>query len=158
AGRRRATRPPVVADVGRCDRQTHCRARPMTEPLAAWLALREPFDAAARSAALTQAMVASLPRGRTLRILDLATGTGANVRFLAPRLPAPQQWLLVDADPDLLAEIPSRTSALADVQIEVRQMNLGPLDQPDIFTGRDFVTASALLDLVSEQWLTRLAD
>jgi hypothetical protein len=129
----------------------------MSASLSPWLALREPFDAAARSAALMDAIAGTLPRGRRLRILDLATGTGSNVRYLSPRLAAPQEWLLIDADPVLLAEIPSRTSALTGARIETRHMNLGPLDRPEIFTGRDLVTASALLDLVSDTWLAALA-
>ena len=56
-----------------------------------WLALRQPADIAARSEALTQAIVARLPRDRPLRILDLGSGTGSNVRYLSSRLPGPQQ-------------------------------------------------------------------
>jgi len=133
----------------------------MAESLADWLALREAADAAARSVALTHALVEALPRERPLRILDLGTGTGSNVRYLAPRLPLRQEWLVVDRDPDLLALIPHRMSistATERLHIVTRQMNLGALDEPDIFTGRHLVTASALLDLVSEDWLTSLAE
>src|SRR5262245_46771008 len=69
---------------------------------AAWLAAREPFDAAARSAQLAEAVGEVLSRHRVLHALDLATGTGANVRYLAPRLPLSQEWLLVDHDPRLI--------------------------------------------------------
>ena len=37
-------------------------------------------------------------------------------------------------------------------------MNLGTLDNREIFAGRHLVTASALLDLVSAEWLRALAD
>lgn len=115
--------------------------------LAEWLALREPHDAVARSARLTQAVADALPRDRPLKILDLGSGTGSNPRYLAPRLPAGQQWLLVDKDASLMAAAPHET----------RQVDLGAQDAPEIFEGRDLVTASALLDLVSAPYLEWLA-
>jgi hypothetical protein len=44
-----------------------------------------------------------------------------------------------------------------ECHVETAQMNLDSLADPAIFTGRHLVTASALLDLVSEQWLRALA-
>jgi hypothetical protein len=134
----------------------------MTEPLSDWLALREPADRTARSLALTSAVVAALPRDRPLRILDLGAGTGSNVRYLTRYLPPRQQWLLVDRDAALLAEAPRRmfSAEVADLSachIETRCLDLGALDRPEIFDGRDLVTASALLDLVSGVWLEALA-
>ena len=129
----------------------------MSESLSPWLALREPSDRAARSAALTVEIARALPRGRAIRVLDLGSGTGANFRFLSPLLPRPQEWLLVDLDASLLAEAARRAPARDGVEVETRAMNLGRLDRAEIFEGRDLVTASALLDLVSESWLQRLA-
>lgn len=135
----------------------------MSDSLSDWLALREPADTAARSGTLTRAIAETLPRDGTLRVLDLATGTGSNVRYLARRLPAQQDWLLVDCDPELLTEVPARMSAWGgarqlECHVETRQLNLGGLDHPEIFSGRHLVTASALLDLVSEAWLHALAE
>ena len=153
----------------------------MSDSLSSWLALREAADTAARSAALTLGLVntlmerepfilarsdtgrrAELSRIRPLRILDLGTGTGSNVRYLTSRLPVRQDWLVVDQDAALLAEVRERMDASsvarqAACAIETRQVNLGALD-PQMFSGRDLVTASALLDLVSETWLASLAD
>lgn len=117
-----------------------------------WLALREPADHAARSARLTRALADALPRDVPLRALDLAAGTGSNFRYLAGRLPSPQTWLLVDRDPDLIAQVPNAPG------IDTRQMDLSALDDRRIFDGRTLVTASALLDLVSEPWLRALAE
>jgi hypothetical protein len=130
----------------------------MGDSLAEWLALREPVDAAARSVALTRAIADALPRDRALRIVDLGTGRGSNVRYLTGHLALPQRWLLVDQDAGLLAALPRAMAGALDprCEIETREMNLGALDS-SIFEGRDLVTASALLDLVSERWLHSLA-
>jgi len=126
----------------------------MADSLSAWLSLREPADVAARSAALTKAIADVLPHERPLRVLDLGSGTGSNVRYLSPRLPRPQEWLLVDRDADLLSEVPGGTAAC---RIETLSRNLATLDDAEMFVGRDLVTASALLDLVSAHWLETLA-
>jgi glycosyltransferase involved in cell wall biosynthesis len=117
-----------------------------------WLDLRERADGSARSGRLTRAIRDALPHGRTLRVLDLGTGTGSNVRYLADRLPAvAQEWLLVDSDPVLLAEISKRTGS-SNAGLTTRCLDLTALDD-EVFAGRDLVTASALLDLVSGEWL-----
>ena len=118
-------------------------------PLADWLALREPIDHAARSESLTRALVEALPGVRPLRILDLGTGTGSNIRYLSSRLPSPQSWSAVDRDPELLTRLPEG--------VTTRCLELGALDTPGLFDHVHLVTASALLDLVSEDWMTRLA-
>jgi SAM-dependent methyltransferase len=77
-----------------------------------WLQQREPFDAAARDGAAPRlALDARLaawraPADAPLRIIDLACGTGANLRWLAPRLGGAQQWLVVDHDAALLQRWP----------------------------------------------------
>jgi Methyltransferase domain len=124
--------------------------------LSNWLALREPADHAARSAALTRLVTDLLPRDRTLRAVDLGTGTGSNVRYLATHLPVQQEWLLVDRDPELLAEAVEALRPLRHVLVETCEMNLGQLDA-SLSPRRDLVTASALLDLVSDSWLSALA-
>lgn len=128
---------------------------------AEWLTLRERADHAARSVALTRALIEALPRDTPLRILDLAAGTGSNFRYLMeagsertrPTLDGlrPVHWLLVDHDPALLALAPKMPG------VETRCLDLASLDDREIFEGRALVTASALLDLVSEAWLRTLA-
>jgi hypothetical protein len=146
-----------------------------------WLRLREPFDTQARGAA---APALDLPRHAAawramrpaLQVVDLACGSGANLRELAPRLGGAQRWHLVDHDPALLAAVPQAladwagrhgyrfiadealqvagpgfhadiTCAPLDLARELHRLDLGPAQ---------LVTASALLDLVSAAWLQAL--
>jgi len=146
-----------------------------------WLALREAADVAARSSRLMRVVADTFPEDAELRVLDLATGTGANVRYLAEQLSPRQSWVLVDRDPVLLAELSSRmrswsiarglevageddTLLLSGPRLMCRLTRLRrdlamtvESGDADIFAGRGFVTASALLDLVSEHWLRALA-
>jgi hypothetical protein len=129
---------------------------------AAWLALREPADAAARSTALEDLLARMLAgRGGTLDCVDLACGTGANLRRLAPRLPGPQRWRLVDSDAVLLAEAHRRCTDLHDadgapIEVAYLQADLAAADLDACCAGAALVTASALLDLVASEWLERL--
>jgi len=150
----------------------------MADSLADWLRLRESADWEARSSRLVQQVVNTIALDGSIHVLDLATGTGSNVRYLAVRLPGRQRWLVVDRRPDLLALVTERTAAWASArgyrcdayatglrvrhdslncEIETRQRDLCDLDDPELFAGRHLVTASALLDLVSESWLRSLA-
>jgi len=113
----------------------------------AWLALREPFDRAARSAVLAARFAASLPARP--RILDLGTGTGSMFRWLHPIIGREQSWILADADAALLER--ARGS-----QAEILVVDLASALERLPFDAVDGVVCSALLDLVSEQWLHRL--
>src|SRR5262245_21928981 len=123
---------------------------------AEWLALREPYDFAARNAAVIDAVVAAFPEDGSISVVDLACGTGSTVRAIAPHLPARQTWRLVDNDLGLLAKAsalgrpPHLTVVCKPVDL-VRDLELA-LDG-----ALDLVTTSALLDLVSAEWLDRLA-
>ena len=123
-----------------------------------WLALREPSDARARSVMLTSAIADRLAGAR---VLDLAAGTGANVRYLEGFLRGGRgrpHWLLVDNDPALLAKAAVLLGSRDGV--ETRAVDLSAaLDPPsaNLCAGQNLVTASALLDLVSERWLNALA-
>jgi len=119
---------------------------------AEWLALREPYDLRARSKAVLDAVLADLDP-TSVRIVDIACGTGATFRALSSHLPARQHWRLVDNDLSLLARTPPSsppniviTTVPTDLKRDLETALDGPLD---------FVTMSALLDLVSEDWLTR---
>lgn len=113
-----------------------------------WLALREPADAAARSTELADALLSLLPSGG-LVAHDLGSGTGAMGRWLAPRLPAPQRWILHDHDTDLLDRVELRAA-----EVETRPGDITRLDPADL-ADADLVTASALLDMMTAEELQR---
>ena len=111
-----------------------------------WLDLREPADAEARSEELVERLVRHLPAGR-LVIHDLGGGSGAMGRWLAPRLPGPQHWVVHDRDPDLLELVPDG--------FETRRSDITRL-APDELDGATLVTASALLDMLTADELARM--
>jgi hypothetical protein len=145
-----------------------------------WLRQREPFDLAARSGRLALAFRAVLKEKQgaaACRLVDLAAGSGANFRALAPLLEADQAWCLVDHDPRLLAAQRSEIAGWASrqgwrcddrgdtlsidtgrFQWTVRGQRLD-LDRQleDLDLGAfDGLVTTAFLDLVSAGWVDRL--
>lgn len=137
-----------------------------------WLALREPFDAAARSRALATRLIACLPAHPHL--LDLGAGTGSLLRWLAPMIGRSQAWTLLDADSALLdlgfariaewagqqgwhVTFPGRGMSVYapgfTVCAETMKGDLAATTLPRA----DAILCSALLDLVSLRWLETLA-
>ncbi|MEM9441207.1 MAG: class I SAM-dependent methyltransferase [Pseudomonadota bacterium] len=118
-----------------------------------WLALREPYDHGARDRSLTDAFVTAL--GASPQLVDLGSGTGSNLRFLAPFLQAGQRWTCIDHDPELLACL---TKQLPDgLHVETCERDLASdLEAIALQPGMG-VTGAALLDLASADWLDRLA-
>ena len=128
----------------------------MTGFSADWLALREPFDASARNPVVLDAVIAALRGCPSIRIVDLACGTGSPLRALAPRLAAQQNWRLADNDLGLLARASAMTHP-AGVTITAVPLDLNR-DLEAVLDGPvDLITASALLDLISDAWLERFA-
>ena len=121
-----------------------------------WLALREPVDHRSRAADLVAPLTEWWGSRPSRRVLDLGSGTGSNLRYLAPRLAGEQEWTLVDRDATLL----DRATGAAGTVPGVARVELvpGDLDREGLerVPGADLVTASALLDLVTHQWLERL--
>lgn len=122
-----------------------------------WLALREPVDAAARNRELTTRLCDWRRKQGALSVLDLGSGTGANCRFLAPLLGGDQRWRLVDHDPALLAAIDPIQDSSGLLRRETTTLDLAGSWERLEMPPADLVTASALLDLVSTDWLARLA-
>jgi hypothetical protein len=122
---------------------------------AEWLALREPYDRAARNRGVLDAVGHHFADQAAIAVVDLACGTGSTVRAIGAHLPPRQSWRLVDNDLSLLARA-SELGRPPQVTVGARPVDLArdlelALDGP-----ADLITASALLDLVSADWLDRL--
>ena len=126
---------------------------------AGWLALREPADAAARHATSSNTSRGRLPATGRRVIHDLGCGTGAMGRWLAPLLPGRQHWVMHDRDADLLevaaADLPGPAADGAAVTVEAGTSDITRL-HPDDLAGATLITASALLDLLTEDELAGL--
>ncbi len=142
-----------------------------------WLALREPFDALARSEALAERLIAQLPARP--RLIDLGAGTGSLLRWLAPRIGRAQAWTLVDSDRALIEEafeviaeraeaigfratFPNRRTLLVHapggawrVEALITDLAEAPRNLP--LHQADAVLSSALCDLVSARWVEGMA-
>lgn len=150
----------------------------------AWLRQREPFDLAARDRACMERFAEVLQQSarRPLHVLDLASGSGASLRALAPVIGVDQIWTLTDNDPGLLAAQAGELAGWAEAsgwttmivpspsaRIDIdagdarwiacsKRVDLDrQLDEVD-FAAVDALTTSAFLDLVSQAWLDRFAE
>lgn len=139
-----------------------------------WLALREPADVRARDPGLLAALAQHLATRNAIEVVDLGCGTGSNIRTTAPALGPGQRWTLVDHDPALLAA--ARTELLGwadeasengssivvtkdglDIAVSFRQADLMQGLEAAVGGRPDLVTASALFDLCSADFIARTA-
>lgn len=130
---------------------------------ARWLRLREPVDHEARDDALAVTLAGILPRERRVHVVDLGAGGGSNLRYLGPRLPQTQHWTLVDHDAALLEQaLAGRGIAASGAErprVEASALRSNLEDFPDgLPASPDLLTGSALLDLVSADWLQRVVE
>jgi hypothetical protein len=103
---------------------------------AGWLALREPYDLAARNATVLDAVASAFLDQTAISVVDLACGTGSTLRAIGPHLPPRQNWRLVDNNLSLLAQV-ATPPGLPQLSVITRPVDLardlelaldGPLD------------------------------
>lgn len=156
---------------------------------AEWLSLREPVDHRSRNQDLQAQVINYLAQIKTVRpgsvrLMDLGSGTGSNLRALAPYLDPLQQWTLVDYDPVLLHAARNTLLAWSDSEINTSMVEIAvntsspikPLSilkqdktisiefkcvdlyndyQAVLDEPADLITAAAFFDLVAEPWLMK---
>jgi hypothetical protein len=140
----------MAADGNRRAGLSGATTEPTVDPR--WLAARVAPDTAARAVTvntllpqLINFLIDSGGDESDLEIIDLGAGTGANQRWLAPRLPFRQRWIHLDHDPAI-----SRSLSLSDhtVIIDDGVEALAGL-LADRSGGPRLVTCSALLDVLT---------
>lgn len=120
-----------------------------------WLSLREPYDGRACDRQLLDRLGAWSRECPHLRVVDLGSGTGANLRRTAPVLAGAQSWTLLEWDLELISA-GGRELAGAPVAWRYRRLDLAADLEQIADAPCELVTASALMDLVSAAWLERL--
>ncbi|WP_344809036.1 hypothetical protein [Microlunatus ginsengisoli] len=124
---------------------------------AGWLAARRAADDAAREAtvgSLLPRLIADLDRrgADEVRLIDVGAGSGANQRWLAPRLPVPQRWVHLDHDPAILMH--THDVGPTDFVVGGIDALAGLLDADATAT---VITCAAVLDVLTRTDLDALA-
>lgn len=118
-----------------------------------WLSIREPMDRRFRSAGLAQNFMGHASESQL--IVDLGCGTGTNCRYLSRDRGAEIPWLCIDVDGELLETAAGR---FASELVRFERADLAT-DLSVIPNRCDVsITASAFLDITSEDWLGRFAN
>ncbi|MFN3869450.1 MAG: class I SAM-dependent methyltransferase [Hyphomicrobiaceae bacterium] len=140
-----------------------------------WLALREPADIRARNADVASALAARFALRDSVSVVDLGCGTGSNLRTTSALLPSRQSWTLVDYDSRLLDAARGVLASWADtstanddgsmsltkdsraITVRFRQADLVADLEAMLDPAPDLVTAAALFDLASPEFIRRTA-
>ena len=141
---------------------------------AQWLDRREPADHRARNRKLEHALAKHFDGWRPITVVDLGCGTGSNLRATAPLLGPEQHWTLVDHEQALLDAAAERLTTWADgadwkegklalfkgakrINVEFRRADLARDLVAALGPNANLVTASALFDLASAEFIARFA-
>ena len=140
----------------------------------AWLDLREPVDHRSRSEELGREVTRRLGHRTSISVLDMGCGTGSNLRATAPLLGPEQHWTLVDKDERLLEAAVARLCTWAAraqrssgrlllskngkrITVRFARADLANDLEQVLDAGADLYTASALFDLVSDDFIVTVA-
>lgn len=139
-----------------------------------WLALREPIDHRSRNSQIAHELALHFEKADQISVVDLGCGTGSNLRATSPLLPAKQHWMLFDWDACLLEAGDLTLRRWADharkvgdtlllhkagkeISVKLQRANLAT-DLGQVLQGQvDLVSACALFDLASEDFIARVA-
>jgi hypothetical protein len=126
-----------------------------------WLAARAAADTSARASTvesllpdLINYLIEIRAVDGVLEIIDLGAGTGANQKWLAPRLPFQQRWIHLDHDPVISRSLPQPgDTMIIDSSVETlgRLLAEGSVDHR-------LVTCSALLDVLTTAQLDAVCE
>ena len=140
-----------------------------------WLALREPADVRARASGPANGLATRFIGHAEASVVDLGCGTGSNLRATSQLLPDRQSWRLVDHDARLLAAARETLAAWADgaehhadgtlaltkgrqrIAVTFAEADLAGDLEGALGPRADLVTASALFDLCSPDFIRRFA-
>lgn len=139
-----------------------------------WLDLREAADTRARNSDIANAVAARFTLRDELNVVDLGSGTGANLRATAQLLPQRQVWTLVDRDTSLLDAARNKLTRWADrhaidgdalelekgsrkIRVVFKSAELARETADLVGGGAQLVTASAFFDLTSEAYIREFA-
>lgn len=140
-----------------------------------WLHLREGVDHRSRNRELLAELAGVFAGRPAITVVDLGCGLGSNLRGLYEHLPERQHWRLVDHDAALLAAAREELSGWADacmrngddiaiekngrtIHVTFVQADLARDIDGVLEPAPDLVTAAALFDLCSREWIGRFAE
>ncbi|MDF5709200.1 MAG: hypothetical protein PUP90_16430 [Nostoc sp. S4] len=72
------------------------------QKFAEWLELRIPYDAKGRNSTVEASCQQYLNKHKSLKIVDLGAGTGANCRYYLSKISQDREWFLVEQNQELL--------------------------------------------------------
>ncbi|GAA0839989.1 hypothetical protein GCM10009113_04370 [Marinobacter szutsaonensis] len=131
-----------------------------------WLEAREPADHRARSEALTGRLNQWLQRQTESPVgaaevepavmADIGSGRASNSLYLSSRLWVPRVWHLIEQDAGLLALGEARLRQIGQAVVCHNLTLTSDEMEQQLPTPLHLLTASALIDLVSEDWLRSL--